>query len=419
MFFNNPHKILEQCSLVYSFLDFVQIDTQSDPNSATTPSTQKQFDLQKLLEKKLEALGCVDIKLDDKAYLYATFPGNAPKAKVIGLMAHVDTAPDFCGTDVKPIVHNSYNGSPIILPEKDVVIDPSENEELEKCIRDSIITASGDTLLGADDKAGIAVILSALEILGNDDSISRPTLRIAFTPDEEIGRGALDFDVEGFGAYCAYTLDGGFAGEVNFETFSADKAEVTFTGVAVHPGFAKGKLVNALRYLGKFLDVLPNEESPESTEGRQGFFHPVNVKGNASEASAELILRDFDDDILAERGARLRQLASDIATSEPRLKTEVKITRQYRNMAGVLSEHPKVRDFLLQAVADAGIQPNDNPVRGGTDGSGLSAKGLPTPNIFAGGINFHGPREWISTRVMAQSVCTVLNLVQRWAEDGQ
>ncbi len=417
--FNNPLEILDQCAVVDNFLEFVKIDTQSDPDSESNPSTQKQFDLQRIMGDKLNALGCEDIKLDTKGYLYATFPGNRPRAKTIGLMAHVDTAPDFSGRGVMPLLHKNYDGKPINLPNHDTVIDPAECPELAKCLGDTIITASGDTLLGADDKAGLAVICGALEFLHNHDKLPCPRIRIAFTPDEEIGRGAANFDVKGFGAYCGYTLDGGFAGEVNFETFSADKAEVTFTGVAAHPGYAKDKLVNALRFLGKFLDKLSKDESPENTEERKGFFHPVTVKGNASEATAELILREFDDDLLADRGKRLEKLVARITSKEPRLKSEVKITQQYRNMAGALKDHPKVRNYLLMAVKDAGLAPNNTPVRGGTDGSGLTAMGLPTPNVFAGGVNFHGPREWISTRVLALSVCTVLNLIQHWAEDGK
>jgi len=415
--FNDPAFVLEQTTLVDSFLEFVKIDTQSDGDSKSNPSTAKQIDLLKILKDKLIQLGCSGVVLDDKGYLYATFLGNRAGTPVIGLMAHVDTAVDFSGTNVKPILQKNYKGGPIDLP-NDVTISPEDNPELNQCIGDTVITASGDTLLGADDKAGVAAILAALEILKKDDSIPRPTLRIAFTPDEEIGQGATFFDVTGFDAKCAYTVDGGYTGEVNFETFSADKAVVTFTGVAVHPGFAKGKMVNALRYLGAFLDRLPKAESPEETELRLGFFHPTVVKGNAAEASVEIILRDFDDNKLADRGNRLKVLVQKIASKEPRLKSNVEIVAQYRNMANALKEQPQVRDFLVQAVRDAGLTPDIVAIRGGTDGSGLTAKGLPTPNIFTGGRNYHGPREWISTRTMAFAVCAILNLVQRWAESG-
>jgi len=412
--FNDPASILKGTSLVDSFLEFIRIDTQSDDTSEASPSTAKQLDLQKVLTDRLIALGCADVRLDGKGYLYAVFPGNAPEAPVIGLIAHVDTATDFSGTGVRPLLFEDYDGGPLELP-GGVTITPEDSPELKDCVGDTIITASGDTLLGADDKAGVAEILAALEVLGADESIERPTLRIAFTPDEEIGRGAKGFNVEGFGAACAYTVDGGFAGEVNFETFSADKAEVTFTGVAVHPGTAKGKMVNALRHIGRLMDQLPPTESPEQTELREGFFHPTTIRGNAARVSAEILLRDFSDEGLAERGERLRALVDRIAEDEPRLTAEVKITPQYRNMAGVLGDHPLVRDHLVQAVREAGMDPDVVPIRGGTDGSGLTAMGLPTPNIFTGGANYHGPREWIATRVMAQAVCVILNLVQLWA----
>ena len=413
--FADPHAILSSTHLLDWFLEFVKIDTQSNAKCEDTPSTAKQFDLQKVLREKLLALGCTDVDLNDKGYLYATFPGNAPAAPVIGLLAHVDTAMDFSGTNVKPQLHENYNGGDIVLGHG-VTISPAENVELNDCRGDTIVTASGDTLLGADDKAGVAIILAALETLSKDDSLPRPTLRIAFTPDEEIGRGATNFDVDGFGARYAYTLDGGFTGEVNFETFSADGAEVTFTGVAVHPGSAKDKMVNALRYLGKFLDRLPKGEAPETTEARQGFFHPTAIRGNAAEATVELILRSFDNDKLEDRGKLLKELVAEIAADEPRLQTRVEIKYQYRNMAAELQNHPQIRATLLTALQDAGVEAQIIPVRGGTDGSGLTAKGLPTPNVFTGGVNFHGPREWISTRVMGLATCAVLNLVQRWAE---
>lgn len=412
--FTDPQAILADTRLVDWLVRFVKIDTQSDAKSETTPSTAKQFDLQYVLVEILKELGCTDVDLNDQGYLYATYVGNT-EAPVIGLLAHVDTATDFSGTHVRPRLHEDYRGNDLEIG-PGVVLSPTDNPELAECVGDTIITASGDTLLGADDKAGIAIILAMLEQFGKNPELPRPTLRIAFTPDEEVGRGSSNFDVAGFGAHCAYTLDGSFSGEVNFETFSADGAEVTFTGVAVHPGSAKGKMVNALRYLGRFLDRLPQAESPETTEEREGFFHPIVISGNASEATVELILRDFANDKLADRGKRLKALVDEIAAEEPRLKTEVEIKYQYRNMASELDKHPQIRENLLAAVRDAGVEPNIVPIRGGTDGSGLTAKGLPTPNIFTGGMNFHGPREWISTRVMAQSVCTLLNLAQRWAE---
>lgn len=413
--FDNPHMILEQTSLLDWFLEIVRIDTQASDASSTNPSTAKQLDLQNLLREKLAALGCRDIELDDKGYLFATYPGNVADAPTIGLLAHVDTAEDFSGTNVKPQLHKNYDGKPLAIG-AGVVIDPAESKELMQCLGDTIVTAGGDTLLGADDKAGVVEILALLQMLGKNPDLQRPLLRIAFTPDEEVGRGAEFFDVQRFGAACAYTLDGEFPGEVNFETFSADKAIVTFTGVAVHPGYAKDKMVNALRWLGCFLDRLPKDESPERTDGRVGFYHPIKTQGNAAEATVELILREFDNNALAQRGTRLKAIVAEIAKEEPRLKTHVEIKYQYRNMADELQKQPLIRDNLLAAVRNTGLEPKIVPVRGGTDGSGLTAKGLPTPNIFAGGVNFHGPREWVSTRAMALAVCTLLNLVQLWAK---
>ena len=413
--FTDPHLILRQTKLVDHFLEIVQVNTQSDDTTGAWPSTPGQLDLLKRLQEKLAALGCQDIALDENGYLFATFAGNAPQAPVIGLLAHVDTAPDFSGQGVKPVVHRKYDGGPIKLADN-VTITPEESPELRQCIGDEIITADGTTLLGADDKAGVAAVLATLEALRANKSIRYPTLRIAFTPDEEIGNGPARFDVKRFNATAAYTVDGGWLGEVNAETFSADGAKVTFKGVAVHPGYAKDKMVNALRFAGRFLDQLPKNESPERTEKRQGFYHPTKIDGNAAEATVHLILREFDTGELQARGERLRQLVAAIAKEEPRLQVNVEIKEQYRNMAQWLRDQPDIADRLQQAVRDAGCAPDLIPVRGGTDGSGLTAMGLPTPNVFTGGMNYHGPREWISTRVMALAVCTLLNLVQRWAE---
>ena len=412
--FADPQNILEHTNLVDDFLEIVQIESQSDETTGAWPSTPGQIKLQKILQEKLARLGCTDIELDDNGYLFATFPGNASDAPVIGLLAHVDTATDFSGKNIKPILHEKYDGSAIELA-NNVAITPEESPHLTECIGDTVITADGATLLGADDKAGVSEILAALEIMRADDEIVRPTLRIGFTPDEEIGQGATRFDVEKFGAVAAYTMDGGWLGEVNAETFCADKAVVTFKGVAVHPGYAKDKLVNALRYAANFIDLLPHDESPEGTENKQGFSHPLKIDGNAAEVQVQLILRDFTEEDLIDRGKRLREIVAKVAATEPRLQTQVDIEYTYRNMAQWLRDKPDITDMLVQAVRDAGIEPNLVPVRGGTDGSGLTAKGLPTPNLFAGGVNFHGPREWVCTRVMGMAVCTILNLAQRWA----
>jgi len=413
--FTDPQEILAKTSLVDNFIEIVKIDSQSDETVETMPSTAAQLDVQRVLQPKLAALGCTDIVLDENGYLFATFPGNVADKPVIGLLAHVDTATDYPASGVKPQLHENYDGSPITLG-NDIVIAPADSPELKDCLGDTIITADGTTLLGADDKAGVAAILAGLEMLKNDDSIPHPTLRIGFTPDEEIGKGASKFDIERFAAFAAYTFDGGKPGELNAETFSADGATVKFTGVAVHPGYAKDKMVNAMRYAAKFLTECYPDESPERTSGRNGFFHPLKIEGNASEVKITFILRDFDDQLLADRGRRLKELVAKIAAEEPRLQTEVQIKEQYRNMAKWLKDKPEIAAKLDQAIKDAGLTPDSVPVRGGTDGSGLTAKGLPTPNVFCGAMLMHGPREWVSTRAMGLATCTMLNLVQRWAE---
>lgn len=413
--FDKASEILEKTRIVDRFLGYVRFDTQSDEKSHSCPSTAKQLELGKHLVGELKALGFEDASLDENGYVLAELKGNAEG--VVGFLAHIDTAPAFSGTDVKPRLHENYDGSPIRLAD-DVVIDPAESPELLDCKGDTIVTSDGTTLLGADDKAGIAAIMSSLEVLVARPEIRHPTVRVCFNPDEEVGRGALKFPLERFGAPVAFTIDGGFLGELNVETFSADKAIVDFKGVSVHPGTAKGKMVNALTYMGKLLARLPMAESPECTEKREGFFHPTETSGNAAACTVELILRDFDVKPLKERGRRLQEMARALAAEEPRLQVSVEIQEQYRNMHEELSKHPEVAERLRRAVEAAGVKPWFDAIRGGTDGSQLTAKGMPTPNIFAGGVNFHGPREWISTRVMALSTCTILNLVQIYAEDA-
>jgi len=339
--------------------------------------------------------------------------GSAPGR--VGLCAHIDTAPAFSGTGVNPQLVKDYDGKPIIVG-GGITIDPADTPELKDCVGDTIITTDGRTLLGADDKSGIAAIMGALEILVQEKDIVRPTVRVCFNPDEEIGHGADKFPLERFDCPVAFTVDGSFTGEINVETFSADKAVITFTGVSVHPGTARGKMVNALTWMGKLLDRLPMGEAPECTDGRVGFYHPVAASGDAASCRLQVIMRDFDTTVLEERGRRLQRMCDGLAAEEPRLGVQVEITKQYRNMFDVLQGHPGVTAKLEEAVRAAGIAPRMEAIRGGTDGSRLTEMGMPTPNIFAGGVNFHGPTEWISTRVLAQSACTVLNLVQLFAE---
>lgn len=418
--FEDPYDILERTRVVERFLDYVRFDTRADESSESCPSTEKQLALgerlvSELTELGLRGVGETAVSMDENGYVLAELPGTTDRR--VGLCAHIDTAPAFTGTGVRPRVWRSYAGGPIEVG-NGVVIDPADTPELLECVGDTIITTDGTTLLGADDKSGIAAVMGALEVLVQEPDLPRPTVRVCFNPDEEIGRGADRFPLERFDCPVAFTVDGGFTGEISVETFSADKAIVTFQGVSVHPGTAKGKLVNALTYMGKLLDRLPMAESPECTDGREGFYHPVDVSGDAASCRLQLIIRDFDTAVVEERGLRLKAMCSALMAEEPRLDVNVEIVEQYRNMFDVLSRHPEIRRRLERAVEAAGIEPELRPVRGGTDGSRLTAMGMPTPNIFAGGVNLHGPAEWISTRVLAQVVCTLLNLVQIYGEKG-
>lgn len=409
--FENPSEILNSTKMVERFLTYVQYDTQSDEEAESCPSTAKQLELAKHLLGELQELG-LEASMDEHGYVLAELKGDADG--VLGLIAHIDTAPAFSGTGVKPQLHENYDGSPIQLT-GDVVIDPADSPDLLQCKGDTIITSDGTTLLGADDKSGIAAIMGALETLVANRDLAHPTIRVCFNPDEEIGRGAHKFPLEKFDAPVAFTVDGGFPCELNVETFSADKATVHFKGVAVHPGEAKGKMVNALTYMGKFLSRLPMAETPECTEEREGFFHPTDTTGDAAACKLNLILRDFDEELLRKRGERVRAIAEGLIAEEPNLQVEVEITQQYRNMHDELSKRPEIAERMQQAAVAAGLKPVMSPIRGGTDGSQLTAMGLPTPNIFAGGVNFHGPTEWVSTRAIALSTCVLLNLVQIYA----
>ena len=413
-FHSNALEMLAHTSLVERFLEYVRIHTTSDEHSDSCPSTERQFVLARLLAEQLGVLGLSDAAVDENCYVTATLPGNVEGKETVGLIAHLDTSPAAPGANVNPVLHEDYDGSPIELADG-VVISVDDNPELQRCIGDTIITADGTTLLGADDKAGIAIVMSALEFYQKNPGLPRPTIRVAFTPDEEIGRGTARFPMETFGADVAFTLDGSFDGEVNVETFHADSAHVTITGVSTHPGTAKGKLVNALRHMAVFLSRLPAEVSPEFTEGRDGFIHPYELRGDASSCTCHLILRDFQRDALSALGEEIREIADSVLRDEPRLKVEVEIKPSYPNMYEYLKDRPEITERLQEAVRQAGVEPNLAPVRGGTDGSKLTEMGLPCPNIFAGGVNFHGQTEWISTRSMGLSLCTVLNLLTLYA----
>ncbi len=413
-FYDDPVAILAQTTVIKRFLDYIKTDTTSDEHVDRCPSTDGQLVLARQLVDELTSLGLSDAAVDDNGYVTATLEGNGG-SETVGLIAHLDTSAAASGASINAIEHTDYDGSPIKL-KNDVVITPEDNPQLKHCLGDTIITADGTTLLGADDKAGIAVIMAALEYLQAHPDTPRPTIRVGFTPDEEIGRGCSHFPLERFNADVAFTLDGTFDGEINIETFNADSAFITITGVATHPGTAKGKLVNALRYMAKFIDRLPAEISPECTADREGFIHPHEFSGDASKCKCHLILRDFDEVELKGLGETVRRTAATLTDEEPRLKVDVEIKRSYPNMYNYLKDRPQIVERLKQAVRGAGIEPRLKPIRGGTDGANLTRMGLPCPNVFAGGVNFHGPTEWISTRSMGLSLCAVLNLLMLHAQ---
>ena len=411
-FFDDSMAMVENTTLIERFVSYTKIDTTSDGSSESCPSTEKQFDLANLLVKQLVELGLADAAVDENCYVTASLKGKGND--IVGLLAHLDTSSAAPGANVKAVFHENYDGKPIKL-KNDVVIDPANDDYLGRCVGDTVITSDGTTLLGADDKAGIAIIMSALEFYKANPDIPHPTIKVGFTPDEEIGRGHAKFPIERFGADVAFTLDGGYTGEINVETFEAYSAFVTVNGVPTHPGMAKGKLVNALRFMAKFIDRLPAEISPECTEKREGFIHPYEISGDATSCKCHLILRDFEEEKVLGWGKIVKDVAASVEKEDPRLKVEVKIEFSYPNMFKFLKKKPEIAQRLEKAVRMAGIEPNLESIRGGTDGSNLSRKGLPTPNVFAGGVNFHGPTEWVSTRAMGYSLCTVLNLMTLYA----
>ena len=403
--------------LLERFTRYVRIDTQSTRDRTASPSTPGQLDLARLLVDELTAAGVGDAVLDDHGYVMATLPATAgDPAPVIGLIAHLDTSPDAPGAGVEPIVHRGYDGGVIELPRASTRLDPATMPELVAKRGHDIVTSSGDTLLGADDKAGVAEIMAAVAHLAAHPELPRPTLRIGFTPDEEIGEGATLFDIPRFGAQCAYTLDGSEIGELQDETFSADEVVITVRGIDVHPGLATGKLVNALRLAAQVVAALPDDRlTPETTSAREGFIHPYALTGTAGKAQVRLIIRDFDDARLAEHVSLLRRVAQDVVAREPRAALEFDLRRQYRNMRSFLEPVPEVADAAEAAIRAEGIEPVRTPIRGGTDGSRLSEMGLPTPNIFTGGHEYHSVREWASVQDMAAAAATIVRLAEVWA----
>ena len=407
-------------SVLDRFLKYVTYDTQSREGSETYPSTPKQLVLLRDLVTELKAIGIADAAIDDHGYVMGTIPATTKKPNVpaIGFIAHVDTSPEMSGENVKPIVHRNYRGGDITLPDDlEAVLRGADSPYLESCVGHDIVTASGKTLLGADNKSGVAEIVTATEYLLAHPEIPHGVIRIGFTPDEEIGLGTKHFDVGRFGAKYAYTMDGGARGELEFETFSADAMTVTFKGFNTHPGFAKGRMVNAIKLAARFIERLPpNRLSPETTEGRDGFVHPYVVQASVDRTSVKFIVRDFGTPGLKEKEAWLEQLAHDVVAGVPGASYESKVEEQYRNMREVIDQHPVVVERAREAFTRAGLKPRERPIRGGTDGSKLSFAGLPTPNVFAGEQNFHSRLEWVSVQDMEKAVEVIVEIARVWEE---
>lgn len=403
------------------FLKYVKIDTQSDENSTTFPSDPKQLELSKILVEELKEIGLADAHMDENGYVIATLPSNTDKeVPAIGFIAHVDTAPAFTGKDVKPIIHKNYQGGDIVLPgDPSKVLKVDENPEMKDMIGFDIITTDGTTLLGADDKAGIAEIMDALNYMITHPEVKHGDVKVCFTPDEEVGRGAEKFDVEKFGAKYAYTIDGSTRGEVECETFSADGVEVKFIGKNIHPGYAKDKMVNAVKVASKFIESLPKDKlSPETTEGREGFVHCVHMAGNESEMVCKFIIRDFIDEKLNEYEDFLKDLAEKAVAAYPGAELEFKVQEQYRNMYNIIKDHPQVEANAIEALENLDVKILKTAIRGGTDGSRLSYMGLPTPNLFAGGHNFHGLYEYVAVQDIEMATRMIVEICKVWEKNS-
>jgi tripeptide aminopeptidase len=400
------------------FLRYARVDTQSVRDRTGSPSTPGQLDLLRMLVAELREIGLEDAAIDDHGYVYATLPATNGSPHAVGLIAHVDVSPDAPGAGVEPIVHRDYDGARVELPRGGTVLDPSDMPVLASKVGHDVVTSSGDTLLGADDKAGVAEIMAAVAYLAAHPELPRATMKVGFTPDEEIGEGATLFDVERFGAACAYTLDGSQPGEIQDETFSGTEVAVIYEGVDIHPGWATGKLVNAVRLAGRLLARLPADRlTPETTQEREGFIHPYVISGDAGRAEVRFIARDFDDAVLAEHIALIRRVAEEVAAEEPRSRVTVLERPQYPNMRRFVDGFPQVVEVAERAIRAEGIEPIKEPIRGGTDGSILSARGLPTPNLFTGGHEYHSVREWASVHDMASAAAVVVRLAGLWAEE--
>jgi tripeptide aminopeptidase len=406
-------------SLVDRFFRYARIDTQSNPDSASQPSTAKQLDLSRLLLEELISLGLTETELDENGYVYASIPGNTDKiVPTICFCAHVDTSPDCKASEVKPLLHNNYSGQDIVLPDDPKqIIRTSDHPYLLGKLGQDIITASGKTLLGADDKAGVAIIMELAACLMQHSEIKHGKIRILFTPDEEIGRGVNKLDMKKLNADFGYTLDGPELGSFEEETFSADGMHFTFFGISAHPGHAKGKLVNAIKMASAFISMLPADEfSPETTEGRYGFVHPVRMEGNPEKADLDFIIRDFNTAKLAAYEEYLKDKANDVIKLYPGGRFECLIKEQYRNMKEILALHPQVSEYAREAISRAGVEIKESAARGGTDGSRLSYMGLPCPNIFTGEMAFHGKHEYVCVQDMEKSLETIIHLCSIWEE---
>lgn len=409
--------MINKQDIIDRFISYVTIDTESDPNSETTPSTSKQWDLANKLVEELKAIGMQDISIDENAYIMATLPSNVEHdVPVIGFISHFDTSPDFTAANVKPQIIENYDGKDIVLnAEENIVLSLDYFEDLLLYKGQTLITTDGTTLLGADDKAGICEIISAMEYLINHPEIKHGTIRVGFTPDEEIGRGAHKFDVEKFGADWAYTMDGSQVGELEYENFNAAGAKIKVNGKIVHPGYAKGKMINSILYATEFINALPKTETPELTEGYEGFFHLYAIEGKVENTYLQYIIRDHDRDKFEARKALMQKLADDMNEKHGRTVIELEMKDQYYNMKEKVEPVMHIVNIAEEAMKQLNIKPLIKPIRGGTDGSQLSYMGLPCPNIFAGGHNFHGPYEYVPVESMikaTQVICKIAELTQ-------
>ncbi|MFD1771872.1 peptidase T [Sphingobacterium suaedae] len=412
---------IQDFQVAQRFMRYVQIDTESDPNSTTFPSTEKQKNLSRILVEELQQLGITDAELDEFGYVYATIPSNSDKqVPVICFCSHVDTSPDCSGSGVKPIMHADYHGQDIELPDDpSVVIRFVEHPDLKNQLGNDIITASGTTLLGADDKAGVAEIMDAARLLMANPGIKHGTIKILFTPDEEIGRGVNYVNLDKLGARFAYTMDGEKAGTIEDETFSADGVRIVINGVSVHPGFAKGKMQSALKVAAGIVAELPQDRlSPETTSKKEGFIHPNHIQGGVDRAEIDLIIRDHQTTNLSKHEQELREVVEQVVDRFPGVTYEFIVKEQYRNMKEVLDQHPQIMEIGLEAIRRVGLTPERRSIRGGTDGSRLSFMGLPCPNVFAGGHAFHGKMEWVSRQDMEKAVLTILHVANIWEEQA-